>query len=181
MGLLCPTFVFGQNSNTRDTPFQVAYAANLATGDSVINLTNTGASNANICVNVYAFSPDEQLIACCTCTVTPNGLTSLSARNDLVALTPAQPGSIVVKLIATAPDGCDAALPGPRVQGLAAWMTTTHVLGTPKVTENQFAPATLGELELARVGALCGVTRANGSGYGICRTCRSGALGAIKR
>ena len=58
---------FGQAA---DTPFQVRYASNLAIGDSVVNITNTGASstvafptqNGNICANVYVFSPDEQLI-----------------------------------------------------------------------------------------------------------------------
>ena len=83
----------------QDTAFQIRYAANLTSGDSVINLTNTGANGAalngpgfggsvgNICVNVYAFSPDEQLISCCSCLITPNGLASLSVNNDLVSNT----------------------------------------------------------------------------------------------
>jgi hypothetical protein len=32
-----------QNSITADSPFQVRYASNLTAGDSVINVTNTGA------------------------------------------------------------------------------------------------------------------------------------------
>src|SRR5947209_6415576 len=98
-----------------DTPFQVGFAANLNVGDSVINITNSGASsttpgapvvpgttlNGNLCANVYTFSPDEQLISCCACTVTPNALVSLSARNDLISntLTPAVPTSIVTKIL----------------------------------------------------------------------------------
>ena len=76
---------FAQNV-TMDTPFQVRYASNLNIGDSVVNITNSGATGAGlaagtsaattgaICVNVYAFSPDEQMISCCSCPVTPNGL-----------------------------------------------------------------------------------------------------------
>src|SRR6266436_6246889 len=102
-----------------DTPFQVRYASNLPVGDSVINATNTGASstvalptqNGNICMNVYTFSPDEQLISCCTCPITPDGLVSLSARNDLISntLTPGVPTSIVVKLLASAGNGAGGA------------------------------------------------------------------------
>src|SRR4051812_1653944 len=96
-----------------DSPFQIRYAANLTSGDSVINITNSGANGAslfgpgfggavgNICVNVYAFSPDEQLVSCCSCLVTPNGLVSLSVNNDLVSntLTGVRPSSVVVKLL----------------------------------------------------------------------------------
>ena len=94
----------------QDTSFQIRYAANLTAGDSVINITNTGANGAsltgpgfggavgNICVNVYAFSPDEQLISCCSCLITPNGLVSLSVNQDLVSntLTGVRPNSVVI-------------------------------------------------------------------------------------
>jgi hypothetical protein len=182
--------VFAQPNATSDTPFQVRYAANLAAGDSVINITNTGTTGGNICVNVYTFSPDEQLIACCACTVTPNGLVSLSARNDLIVktLTPAVPSAIVIKLLSTVGGPCNASAPGALARGLAAWGTTIHA--TPgsaafSVTETAFKPASLGENEVspefARLSALCGFIQTNGSGFGICNSCRPGALGASKR
>src|ERR1700749_797464 len=86
-------------SQTVDTPFQVRYASNLSVGDSVINISNSGAGGAALqsgttatitgalCANVYAFTPDEQLVSCCSCPVTPNGLVSLSAKNDLASNT----------------------------------------------------------------------------------------------
>jgi hypothetical protein len=162
-----------------DGPFQVRYASNLTHGDSVINITNTGANGnnlfgpgfggpaGNICVNVYAFSPDEQLVSCCSCLVTPNGLVSLSANNDLVSntLTGVRPDSIVIKLVATgtgrsAPgvptyDGASctnsAALVGTLFPvtkaGLLAWGTTIHAAVAPagaySVTETPFLPASL--------------------------------------
>ena len=115
-------------TNTAFDPFQVRYASNLAVGDSFINITNTGASsttalpvqNGNLCVNVYAFSPDEQLVSCCSCLVTPNGLMSLSARNDLISntLTPGVPTAIVIKLVATQGGGSKHLLqPGDRRAG----------------------------------------------------------------
>jgi hypothetical protein len=168
-----------------DSPMQVRYAANLAAGDSVVNITNSGATGGNLCVNVYTFSPDEQLISCCSCVVTPNGLVSLSARNDLISntLTPAVPGSIVVKLLATTGGACNAATPGALAAGMSAWGTTIHaaVGGGWATTETMFRPVTPGAAEIARISALCGFIQSNGSGYGICRSCRFGALGGAKK
>ncbi len=186
-----------------DSPFQVKYASNLPIGDSVINITNTGAystnafptQNGSICVNVYTFSPDEQLISCCACPVTPDGLVSLSARNDLISntLTPGVPTSIVIKLLATeaGPGPCNASTAGlvEAGTGMAAWGTTIHALpvtpGTPAttygVTETAFTNATLSKAELIRITTLCGFIQTNGSGFGICRSCRLGGLSAVEQ
>jgi hypothetical protein len=204
--LVSAVFVFAcaaysQPNATLDTPFQVRYASNLNIGDSVINITNTGARGAAlpsgtsasitgaICVNVYAFSPDEQLISCCSCPVTPNGLVSLSARNDLISntLTPAQPTAIVIKLYATVPVGgsCSTSsqAPGAATSGMVAWGTSLHALPTTPVTyygsETPFIPGTLSAGELNRITQGCFFINALGSGFGICRSCRLGGLGAV--
>ena len=201
---------FAQPNVTVDSRYQIRYVANLNLGDSVINITNSGARGAGlaagttagttgaICVNVYAFSPDEQMISCCSCPVTPNGLVHLTARRDLVnnTLTPAVPTSIVVKLVATVPrDGScsgSAASWGDLTRGMLAWGTTVHAgaaAGSAAViTETPFLPASLsfanpdvpstGIGEAARLQSLCTFIQANGSGFGICSTCRLGGLGA---
>ena len=186
------TVAVAQNPISADAPFQVRYASNLNLADSVVNITNTGATatgatSANLCVNVYTFSPDEQLVSCCSCNVTPNALISLSARNDLISntLTPAVPTSIVVKLVATHGSSCNAATAGSGTSalatGLAAWGTTVHALPTTPgglaLTETAFTPATLSTAELSRITALCGFIQSNGSGFGICASCRLGGLG----
>jgi hypothetical protein len=199
--MLCSVAAFAQAG---DGPFQVRYASNLPIGDSVVNATNTGASstvafptqNGNICMNVYTFSPDEQLISCCSCPITPDGLVSLSARNDLISntLTPGVPTSIVIKLVASAgTPACNASTPGTGanvlVPGLAAWGTTIHALpvtpGSPAttygVTETAFTNATLSAAELVRITTLCGFIQTNGSGFGICRSCRFGGLAATEQ
>ena len=209
LALAISAAAFAQGGATVDVPFQVRYASNLNVGDSVINITNTGARGASIyagtsasttgaiCVNVYAFSPDEQMIACCSCPVTPNGLVSLSAKNDLISntLTPAVPTSIVVKLLATVPasGSCTNSAANPDValsSGMLAWGTTVHagaLAGSdPVVTETQFLPATLSTTgtggldvgELSRLRSSCTYINAIGSGFGICRSCRLGGLGA---
>jgi hypothetical protein len=95
--------------------FQVGFAANLNLADSFLDLTNTGTltlptgltTTGNLCVNVYVFDPGEELVSCCSCLVTPNGLNSLSVMRDLVSntLTPGTPTSVAIKLLATTPLG----------------------------------------------------------------------------
>jgi hypothetical protein len=193
-----------QNPITADSPFQIKYASNLTAGDALINISNSGAYGAqlngpgigaaagNICVNVYAFAPDEQEISCCSCLVTPNGLNSLSVVNDLTSntLTGVRPSSVVVKLIATLAGGngtgtsCtnSAATTGTLATagGLLAWGTTVHpaVGGGFATTETAFTPATLSAGEYASVTNRCTNIIGNGSTFGICASCRAGGLGA---
>lgn len=187
--------------------FQIKYAANLTLGDSAVNITNPGTNGAslngpgfggaagNICVNVYAFSPDEQLVACCSCLVTPNGLGSLSVTNDLIVstLTGIRPNSIVIKLVNTAPGNAftgvacnnSSALAGsatfPLATGLTAFGTTIHNNGVAaQVTETPFLQATLSQTELDSITNRCANIIGNGSGFGICRSCRLGGLNATR-
>jgi hypothetical protein len=188
---------FAQNPITADSPFQVRYAANLNVNDSFVNITNTGASGGNICEQVYVYDPREELIACCTCTVTPNGLESISVKKSLTmnALNNEVPNSVVVELVSTNLVGsaCDAstlATAGQRVAGTAAWMTTAHPITVvtpgaeswelPTTTivttleETPFTPSTLGAGEYAHNTTFCAFNEANGSGAGICAGCQSG-------
>ena len=198
--------------------FQVKYFSNLHLADSFINIVNTGANGAplngpgfgpagNICANVYAFSPDEQLVSCCSCLITPNGLVSLSVRDDLRAntITGTAPDSMVVKLVTTATGpgptftgttcAGSAAAAGtaafPTIKGgTAAWGTTAHFPGAGAVpaapapfstTETPFTPATLSDGELASITNRCTNIIGNGSGFGICRACAPGGRGGLRQ
>jgi len=178
------------------------YFPNLNLADSVINITNVGALGAGfgsgtsaavtgaICANVFAFSPDEQLISCCSCPVTPNGLVSLSVVNDLInnTLTPARPNSIIVKLVPTVPVGGSCSGSAANVatatiaSGILAWGTKVHSLNGPvagplALTEVPFLNSILSSGDKNRLGTLCGFIVGNGSGFGICNSCRLGGLG----
>jgi hypothetical protein len=191
--------------------YLAGYASNLNVGDAMINITNTGALGASlqsgtaasitgsICANVYSFSPDEQLVSCCSCPVTPNGLRALSANRDLIGniLTPATPTSIVIKLLGTVPVGGNCTNSAANVlmlaqaNGLVAWGTSVHSAATPPlsgqqsgpftVTSRAFVPATLSAGELSRLSTLCNFILANGSGYGVCKSCQLGGLEADKQ
>jgi hypothetical protein len=189
--VLLSAVAFAQNPVSADSPFQVRYAANLNIGDSVVNITNTGASGGSICVNVYTFAPDEQEISCCSCAITPDGLSSLSVQSSLISntLTGVVPPAVVIKLLAST-GTCNAATARPGEggfpNGLAAWGTTIHALpvtpGSPATTygviETAFTPATLSDAEYLRITSLCGFIQTDGSGFGICKGCTAGGLGA---
>jgi hypothetical protein len=157
--------------------FQLLYASNVTTaavpnlGDSLINATNTGATQTvtgllgyaggNICLNFYVFDPNEEELACCSCMVTPNGLISTSAE-DLLSnnLTPENPSSTVIKVLASSATGLTTCVgsaaavtatnPGAAnnlVPGARLWGTTLHTStgsptsGFPYGVEREFSHA----------------------------------------
>jgi hypothetical protein len=164
--------------------YQVRYAANLNLGDSVVNIVNAGSVDGSspagdICVNVYAFNPNEEPVSCCTCPITPNGLKSLSVNGDLNnnPIIPESFNSLVIKLVASAPVGgaCNAAAPGPLVPGMRAWGTTLHPApGYTALTETAFSPATLSAGELGKLTSVCSFIQTFGTGHGICGSCAVG-------
>src|SRR5271165_6887995 len=180
------TPVFPDGSAPADA-FLIRYATNLNIGDSFVDLTNTGAqvitgpgggTSSNLCVNVYTFDAAEELISCCGCLVTPNGLQSLSVVQSLISnpLTPAVPSSVVVKLVASVPGT------GTLDSGLLAWGTTLHqntsTTSSYGLTETPFSPSHLSSAELTHITSTCGFIQSNGSGFGICGGCPSNGLGA---
>jgi hypothetical protein len=169
--------------------YQVRYAANLNIGDSFINLTNTGVNGGfdpagNICANVYVIDPAQEVLACCSCPLTPNHLKTLSVVNDLTSnlLTPGTPTSVTIALLGSTT--CNAAAPGVLAQGVVAWGTTLHatpVAGSYAVTETPFSGSALSASEFSKLTLYCGFIQANGSGFGICKSCKQGAQGASKQ
>jgi hypothetical protein len=182
--LAMSTVAFSQNPVTADAPFQIRYATNLNIGDSVVNLSNSGATGASICANIYTFDPAEEMISCCACAITPNALQSLSVIKSLISnpLTPAIPSSVVIKILSST-GTCDASSVTSLAPGLVAWGTTLHLntsTASPTYygTETAFTPATLSAAELTHITSTCGFIEANGSKFGICGGCAQGGLGA---
>ncbi len=187
---------FGQSiPGSPPDALQVRYAARLNFGDSFINITNAGTQSTatggltNICANVYAFTADEYMLACCSCVVTPDALVSLSVLRDLTPNTLSLffPTAIVVKLVAsTGKCNASSVAPGNLATGMVAWGTTLHALTvgetiTAVSAETPFVSRGLSAADLTHLTGYCGFIQANGSGFGICRSCRQGGLGATKQ
>jgi hypothetical protein len=188
--------------------YQIGFAANLNIGDSAINLSNDGLLGGfypnplgagNLCVNVFTFDPAEEEVSCCACLVTPNGLVSLSAKNDLInnVLTPAIPSSILIKLVGTVPGTatggvhtvCNPTTLGNFSSGILAWGVTLE----PAATPGTFGPVNVPFIngndvvnsiynpEIPDLFSVCALVQAEGSGYGVCGSCALGALSGTKQ
>ena len=196
------------NAPVAGAPFQVGYAANLDKGESWINIVNTGANGAallgpgfggpvgNLCVNVYVSTPDEELISCCSCLVTPDQVVSLGVNRDILPNN-THSGQIItsvtVELLATlagdtgtgasCSQSAAAATAASVVGGFVAFGTTQHTVAGNALygTEVPFIPASLSTGELTSLGNRCTAIIGNLSGYGVCAACRPGALGAAKQ
>jgi hypothetical protein len=190
--------------------YLVRYAANLNIAESYVDITNTGANGAalmgpgfgtaagNICVNVYAIDPGEELISCCSCLVTPDQTVNLGVKRDLLsnpAITsiggvPVSYTSVTVKLVTTLAGGggtgtsctntAASVTTATLAGGTAAWGTTLHAnpTGGYDTTETPFTDSPLSQQELASLGGRCAAILGNGSGAGVCNSCQAGALGA---
>jgi hypothetical protein len=211
VALVLAMAAFAQNPITADSPFQVRYATNFSAGESYIDIGNTGANGAalngpgfgvqtgNICVNVYALDPGEELVACCSCLITPDQMVHLGVNADLLVNTAngLKPTSVMVKLVetlagtATTGTSCtqSAASAGGTAfplatAGMVAFGTTLHAgstAGSFVTTETPFTPATLSSAELASLTGRCAAILGDLSGAGICNSCHAGALGAAKK
>jgi hypothetical protein len=190
--------------------YQIGYAANLNIGDSVVNLSNSGAqggfysagTTGNLCVNVYTFDPQEEEISCCSCLVTPDGLNSLSVTNDLInnTLTSGITTSVSIALVASVPgtnpgtksfDQCNpggiapgGTPPAGTASGMLSWGTTLEPAansGAFGVVPVSFRFGALSSSELSSLVTVCGFIQGTGSGFGVCNSCRTGALGGAKQ
>lgn len=171
----------------------------IASGDSFVHMFNAGTNPlpGNIVAQVYVFdASDEQLVACCSCTLTPDQGVTLSAKKQLIknTLTGVLPASVTVKLVATmggnaATDQTAPGAPGFS-SGLRADRTTTHNTtdypGLPAdfVTEVDFKNVSISTTEYeTRMIGFCADIIANGSTHGICAlpACTKGVAGGVPK
>ena len=180
-----------------DGPFQIRYAANLDVGESFVTMGNDGVNGAsatefggasgNVCVNVYALDPSEELISCCSCLITPNQVRYLRVRQDMLSNVAGGvvPSSVAIKLVSTlaGPGGSGTSCANSAatvsvdnvVSGLVAWGTTLHstpITGAYATTETRFVCGTLNRGELSSLANRCAAMIGDLGGFGICGLCR---------
>lgn len=131
--LSLPTAASAQGNVTFDGPFLVRAAPKLKKND-LITIVNTGATAQSVCANVYAFQPDGQFLACCSCLVGQNTSRSLAVGNDVLENPKPFPKAAHFQILASLPvaGSCNPASVGSLAPGLTALKG-----------EASFTPATL--------------------------------------
>ena len=165
--------------------FKVNYFSNANTAgapDGTVYLTNPGTSGGNICAMIYVLDPNQELLECCGCSLTPDSLRTISVNNDLTANPLTREvltfGSIKV-ISSTGAPTCNPSkpVPTPAVRGWGTHIQLPASLGISAVnaylTETDSQDATLSSTEVSHLAGLCGSIISNASGYGIC-TCGTG-------
>jgi hypothetical protein len=156
-----------------------SYANNVNAPDTTINLANTGLTDGDLCAMIYVFDSSQEMNECCGCTISKDGIRTLSVDTDLTSntLTGVTLATGVIRMIpadAASNPTCNASAVTPA--GLIQpWMThiQTPLPGTFEITEEESQMPTLGKAELTDLESDCAFIRKLGSGHGIC-TCGVG-------
>jgi len=151
-----------------------------------------GACNGTLWAAIYVFNDSEEMISCCACPITADGVLSESVNQQLAnPAGPQGPGVLgstfstrgeysrgVIEVISST--SSDPTNPVP-IPGLRAWMahvqgSSVSKLGTSNpveaasfyVTEAPVADSNLSALDATDVGTVCGYALHDSSGWGWC-------------
>jgi len=151
---------------------------NSAVMDADLRIINPGeqgtpmtAGQGTVCADIYVFDNTQEMVECCSCPITADGIISLSLLEDLTAnpLTSFAPNLGVIKIVSDVQPVCNAQLPipGPDLRSYATHISQP-VSGTYVTTEGESLPATLTAAEQAFLGQACSFVQYLGSGKGVC-------------
>lgn len=138
-----------------------------------VQITNPGLTYGNLCAMIYVFDQDQQMTECCGCSVSHNGLLTLTVPQlTLNPLTFVVSHNGLIKVVSAAINSspCDPTGNVTPKANLRVWVThIQNIVGTAyPVTETESSDSTLGATELANLQAQCSFIHILGSGHGIC-------------
>jgi hypothetical protein len=180
--LMSPAVLFAE---TPQTYLLSHYANNAGPGsavDQVVRLVNVGSGGTpmtspagDICTNIYVFDNNQEMVACCSCRLTPNELASASVAQQLTnnPLTSVVPAAGVVKILPITAGSASCSPIAPFASSDASLVTgyATHVqVSGPAtyITETSIPVAVLGSDEAAFLNNACLFIQYLGSRKGTC-------------
>jgi hypothetical protein len=146
--------------------------------DAVLQLTNTGYSGGNICADIFVFDPVQEMVECCSCSLTPNDLRTLSVNTDVTGntLTDTVVTTGSIRIVAAKVNGSgQCPLPTTQITPVSYSLRTwsTHIQTGNQITETAGQDATLSSAELGALQNGCFAINLVGSGEGTC-SCGTG-------
>ena len=170
--------VTSRTAYAQDYPFALSYFSNAHTSgapDGVLRIVNDGNTGGWLYSNIYVFDNTEEMLECCSCGVSPNGLLTLSVNNNLTSnpLTGRIPARGVIKTVSsTTSDPTHVTIRA----GQREWLTHIQRGVSPAfgITETTMTDSTLGASEFSTLQADCSFAIVLGSGQGVCSCSDSG-------
>ena len=178
------SLVWGQATDVYQLTYFDNNSGNRALLDSgtirIINPGLTGsprsADQGTLCADIYVFDDTQEMVECCGCEVTANGLLTISIQDLTENPLTRTPYRGVIKIVSSTPPpgGCDPTkiAPTPDLRAFATHLQNAAFggYGGPvyKLTEEEFADAPLGSVESSDLGVICSFVRYLGSGRGSC-------------
>lgn len=138
-----------------------------------VRIANPGLTYGNLCAMIYVFDQDQQMTECCGCSISHNGLLTLTVPGlTLNPLTYVVSHNGVIKVVSAAVNNspCDPTTNVKPTANLRVWVThIQNPIGTAyPLTETESSDSALGATELANLQAQCAFINILGSGQGIC-------------
>jgi hypothetical protein len=179
LALMLGTTVSAQTLGDNSVYFVTYYSNDLHTAgtpDQTVRIINDGDTGANLWASFYVFDDGQELQECCSCAVSPDGLTSESVANNLTGnpLTGRLKTRGVIKVISSSVAASEATnFTNTLSPGLRVW--STHVQrasvgsGAFYTTESKVADSNLASSEKTVLETLCFyVNLLAGGGPGVC-------------
>lgn len=160
------------NARTAGAPSAVLRLIN--DGDKSTTSTE-GVPNGNLWASIYMFDDSQEFQECCSCEVTPDGLTSEWINTELLgnSLTGKSNTRGVIKVVSSSTNPGDPTRNtlAPGLRGWATHIQNTKVGDGPQtyaVTETALADSNLSSTENTDLEELCSFSITLGSGKGTC-------------
>jgi len=148
----------------------------LTNPDATVQVSNVGMTGGTLCAMIYVFDARQEMTECCGCSISSDGIRTLSVQNDLTShpATGITPQAGVIEIVSAASVGnqsCDASNASPAGE-LAAWGTHLQLqaANTFTSTESPFDVVALPSTQSAILQGLCGFLMANAPGICTCGT-----------
>ena len=186
LALMSCTVMLAQTSDVYQVNyFDNNYGNNAALDSGTVRIINPGLTGSPItsdqgllCANIYVFDFTQEMVECCSCPVTANGILTISIQDLTENPLSVTPFRGVIKIVSTSPSPtCDptnlsAVTPDLRAFSTHLQNANTTAIGLEQeylfVTEDEFQPAPLSTFEQRDLAQICSFVRYLGTGRGRC-------------